>query len=222
MNWRGRPLTSHEVTVDSIAATTTRTGLKVEAELDTGTYDTGVKVTDAEIDPLAMNRHRFHGNWNCTHRPADSLPAPRRQTEPDPALIPTARPAAPPDGVDAPSLRDPEPTGMTAAQLDTLIHELIPVLAQQREQPCHERQDGECQRRQGAGAKDKLSDADRVLATVLCLRRIGTHDLLARLCGVTASTRTRAVQEVRPPWPSTITPSTPDSLRALNPNAHRT
>jgi transposase len=198
MNWRGRPLTSHEVIVDSIAATTTRTGLKVEAELDTGTYDTGVKVTDAEIDALAMSRHRFHGDWNYTLRPAGSLPAPRQETEPDAAITATARPAAPPDGVDAQSLRDPELTGMTAAQLDALVHKLIPALAQQREQIRHERRGGERRRRRGAGAKDKLSDADRILATVLCLRKIGTHDLLARLFGVTGSTLTRAVQEARP------------------------
>ena len=41
MNWRGRPLTSHDVVINSIAATTTRTGLRVRAELDTGAYDTG-------------------------------------------------------------------------------------------------------------------------------------------------------------------------------------
>jgi hypothetical protein len=46
MNWRGRPLTSHEVVVDTIAATTTRTGLRVYAELDPGHYPTGVKITD--------------------------------------------------------------------------------------------------------------------------------------------------------------------------------
>ncbi|MGY1503588.1 ISAzo13 family transposase [Streptomyces sp. QTS52] len=198
MNWRGRPLTSHEVIVDSIAATTTRTGLKVEAELDAGTYDTGVKVTDAEIDALAMSRHRFHGDWNYTLRPAGSLPAPRHETEPDAAIAPTARPAAPPDGVDAESLRDPELTGMTAAQLDSLVHALLPALAQRREQTRHEHRGGERRRRRGAGAKDKLSDADRILATVLCLRKIGTHDLLARLFGVTGSTLTRAVQEARP------------------------
>ncbi|WP_344417120.1 ISAzo13 family transposase, partial [Streptomyces glomeratus] len=69
MNWRGRPLTSHDVIVNSIAATTTRTGLKVHAELDPGTYDTGIKVTDDEIDALPMSRHRFHGDWNYTLHP---------------------------------------------------------------------------------------------------------------------------------------------------------
>lgn len=66
MNWRGRPLTSHDVIVNSIAATTTRTGLKVHAELDPGTYDTGIKVTDSDIDALPIHRHPFHGDWNYT------------------------------------------------------------------------------------------------------------------------------------------------------------
>lgn len=63
MNWRGRPPSSHDVIVETIAATTTRTGLTVEAHLDTDSYDTGVKVSDAQIDALALSRHRFHGDW---------------------------------------------------------------------------------------------------------------------------------------------------------------
>lgn len=62
-------------------ATTTRTGLRVEAELDTRTYNTGMKVTDAEINALAMARHRFHGDWNYTLHPADPYPAPSHETE---------------------------------------------------------------------------------------------------------------------------------------------
>ncbi len=74
MNWRSRPLTSHDVIVNSIAATTTRTGLTVHAELDPGTYDTGIKVTDSDIDALPMHRHRFHGDWNYTLHPPPSTP----------------------------------------------------------------------------------------------------------------------------------------------------
>jgi hypothetical protein len=58
VNWRGRPLTSHDVIMNSIAATTTRTGLTVHAELDPGTYDTGIKVTDSDVDAPPMHRHR--------------------------------------------------------------------------------------------------------------------------------------------------------------------
>ena len=66
MNWRGRPLVSHEVIVDLIGATTTRTGLKVRAELDRGAYPTGVKVSDAELDAVPLTRHDWHGEWNYT------------------------------------------------------------------------------------------------------------------------------------------------------------
>ena len=54
MNWRGRPLASHQVIVQTIAATTTRTGLRVRAELDTGAYHTGIKVSDRQMDALPL------------------------------------------------------------------------------------------------------------------------------------------------------------------------
>jgi hypothetical protein len=65
MNWRGRPLVSHEV-VALIAATTTRTGLTVHAELHEGTYPTAVKVSDAQMAALPLVKHEFHGEWNYT------------------------------------------------------------------------------------------------------------------------------------------------------------
>jgi hypothetical protein len=74
MNWRGRPLTSHEVIIETIAATTTRTGLTVQAELDTGDYPKGIKIPDWEMQNLekqkVLQRHRFHGEWNYCLIPA--------------------------------------------------------------------------------------------------------------------------------------------------------
>jgi hypothetical protein len=70
LNWRGRPLTSHEVVVELIAATSTRTGLKVRAELDTGDYPKGTKITKKEVAALPLTSHAFHGEWNYTLRPA--------------------------------------------------------------------------------------------------------------------------------------------------------
>jgi hypothetical protein len=73
MNWRGRPLTNHEVIVETIAATTTRTGLTVDAELDTGSYPKGIKISDKEMKTLekqSIRRHEFHGEWNYTLTPA--------------------------------------------------------------------------------------------------------------------------------------------------------
>jgi len=73
MNWRGRPLTSHEVIVNTIAATTTSTGLTVRAELDDADYPTGVKIPNNEMKALETNgiltRHDFHGEWNYTLTP---------------------------------------------------------------------------------------------------------------------------------------------------------
>ena len=63
-NWRGRPLTSYETVINLIANTTTRTGLKLGASLDTKTYPTGKKVTDDEMAKLQIERADFHGEWN--------------------------------------------------------------------------------------------------------------------------------------------------------------
>ncbi len=69
MNWRGRPLTSHDVVVELIGATTTRTGLSVRADRDPGTYPSGVKVSDAELASVPLTPHGFHGEWNYTISP---------------------------------------------------------------------------------------------------------------------------------------------------------
>jgi hypothetical protein len=63
-NWRGCPLVSHKVIIELIANTTTKTGLKIRAELDTGNYPTGITVTDAELAALNLKRADFHGEWN--------------------------------------------------------------------------------------------------------------------------------------------------------------
>ena len=64
MNWRGKPLTSHEVIVNLIGATTTTTGLRIAAELDTNTYEKGTKVTDVELAMVNLDKAEFHGEWN--------------------------------------------------------------------------------------------------------------------------------------------------------------
>ena len=73
MNWRGRPLTSHDVIVNTIAATTTRTGLTVHAELDTSTYPSGIKILDKQMKTLhdtdVLRRHDWHPEWNYTLKP---------------------------------------------------------------------------------------------------------------------------------------------------------
>jgi transposase len=73
-NWRGRPLVSHEVVVQLIGATTTRTGLRVRSELDTNRYPLGRSVSDAELDAIYLRRDGFHGEWNYSLLPRLTLP----------------------------------------------------------------------------------------------------------------------------------------------------
>jgi hypothetical protein len=72
MNWRGRPLVTYRTIVELIGSTTTTTGLRIEAEHDTKGYRTGVKIKDAELAAVPLQRHEFHGDWNYTIPPAVS------------------------------------------------------------------------------------------------------------------------------------------------------
>jgi hypothetical protein len=67
--WRGRPLTDRLAVVELIAATTSKTGLRVESALDTRTYEKGIKVTKAEMKALDITGDAFHPEWNYTIRP---------------------------------------------------------------------------------------------------------------------------------------------------------
>ena len=72
-NWRGKPLLSQQAIVNLIASTTTKTGLKVRAALDTNVYETGIKVSDQQMAKLNLRPADFHGEWNYSI-------APRRKT----------------------------------------------------------------------------------------------------------------------------------------------
>ncbi|MBT2406329.1 ISAzo13 family transposase [Streptomyces sp. ISL-87] len=188
MNWRGRPLSSHDVIVETIAATTTRTGLTVEARLDTDNYDTGVKVSDAQVDALAMSRHRFHGDWNYTLHAVHGQAATLADDSPPVQNLSVCRA----------DLAHPTLTGMPHAQLAAMTSQLAAIQAIQREQRRHDRRGAARLRAPGAGAKPKLADADRVLATVLYQRKLCTQAVLAKLFDVDGTTISNAVQETRP------------------------
>jgi hypothetical protein len=68
-NWRGKPLVSHYVIIQLIAATTTETGLTVTCDIDRNSYPKGIEVTDAEMTALNIQRNAFHGDWNYTISP---------------------------------------------------------------------------------------------------------------------------------------------------------
>ena len=64
MNWRGKPLVSHDVVVNLIGNTTTREGLTVQAEIDSNQYPKGKKVSEQEVNAIEIRRAGFHGEWN--------------------------------------------------------------------------------------------------------------------------------------------------------------
>jgi hypothetical protein len=186
MNWRGRPLASHEVIVQTIAATTTRTGLRVHAELDTGTYDTGIRIGDRQIDALPLTRHDWHGDWNYTLRPeayehVNTAPDPFDQPSPDLAW-----------------LRHPALTALPAPEWDALISTLMTLHDQQREASLDKRR-GHRPRltAPGPGRRPVLTLADRLLATILHQRLALPQIAVAALFSVRPETINRHIREIR-------------------------
>jgi hypothetical protein len=70
-NWRGKPLYSRAIVVNLIGHTTTETGLRIQAELDTNDYRTGIKVSDQELAAVRLEKASFHGEWNYTIAPRE-------------------------------------------------------------------------------------------------------------------------------------------------------
>jgi Rhodopirellula transposase DDE domain len=71
LNWKGKPLVNFETVVNLIGGTRTRTGLKVKAVLDTNQYETGIEISDEDIDQLHLKRHKVHPGWNYTLLPRE-------------------------------------------------------------------------------------------------------------------------------------------------------
>ncbi len=69
LNWRGAPLINYETIINLIGGTKTRTGLKVKAVLDMNEYETGIKVSDEQLEEIQIRRHRVHPAWNYTISP---------------------------------------------------------------------------------------------------------------------------------------------------------
>ena len=187
MNWRGRPLTSHEVIVQTIAATTTRTGLRVRAELDDSTYDTGVKISDRQMDALPLTRHDWHGDWNYTLRPEaydQDAGTPEPSDQPSPDLAWLCHPAL---------------TGLPAAERDALTTALMSLHDQQREASLDKRRGNRPRLKAGPGTgrRPVLTLADRLLATVLHYRLALPQVAIAALFGVQPETVNKRIRDIR-------------------------
>jgi hypothetical protein len=69
LNWKGKPLVSYETVVNLIGGTKTKTGLTVQAILDTNYYETGMEVTPSEMEQIKLGRHKRFSDWNYTISP---------------------------------------------------------------------------------------------------------------------------------------------------------
>jgi hypothetical protein len=157
LGWRGRPLTSYDVIINTISAVTTSTGLTVTAVLDDSPCPTGTQISDKQmkdIEDRRLIRHEFHGEWNYA-----LLPVPRPAPEPEPAPVPARR-----AGQD--TLNHPALTGLDPADLTALAAALEIPFRARREQRRYLRQGRARQRAEGAsgGSNRKLDLTDHVLA----------------------------------------------------------
>ncbi len=204
--WRARPLTSYEVVVNTIAATTTAAGLTVTAVLDAGRYPVGAQVSDAQMQHLedrVITRHGFHGDWNYT-----ILAAPRPAPDPAPAPAPAPPPPRPaPDlaALDQPALTGLPPGGAAA---------LAAVLAEARLRAARGGRDRQRPPTAGNDSRQKITFTGHILAAILSRRFALPARAIAALFGCDRSTighelpRTRqllaATATAIPPGPVTL------------------
>ena len=172
--------------MQTIAATTTHTGLRVRAELDTSTYDIGVRIGDAQMDALPLTRHGWHGDWNYTLRPeaydqVNTAADPFDQPSPDLAW-----------------LCHPALTGLPAQQWDALIAALMSLHDQQRETRLDKRR-GHRPRlaAPGTGRRPVLTLADQLLAATLHQRLALPQVAIAVLFSVRPETINRRIRDIR-------------------------
>ena len=184
--WRGRPLTSHDVILSTIAAVTTRTGLSVTAVLDQNPYPKGTVISDEQVKDIEdrhLTRHAFHGEWNYAF-----APVPR----PAPAPEPAARPA--PAGLCDPAvLNHPALTGLDPAALAALAAALDAPFRGRREQRRYART-GRPRTRTGraGGWNRKLDLAGHLIATRLRAHLNLPVTVTGALLGVDATTVSHA------------------------------
>ena len=154
--WRGRPLASYEIILETISAITASGGLSVTAVLDENPHPKGQKVSDGEIRDIeerALTRHGFHGEWNYTLLAA---PRPAPEPEPEPEL-----PGWPRTALNHPALTGLDPEDVTA--LTAALE--IPAGAL-REHDLHARRKGP-RRGGGRGRPSQFARSDHVLAALI-------------------------------------------------------
>jgi hypothetical protein len=212
MNWRGRPLTSHEVIVATIAATTNRAGLTVRAQLDTGLYPAGVRISDQQMAALPITRHDFHGDWNYALHPQPAAASPGQPSAASAAPAP-ARPAR----CDQDTLSRPALTGLSRPALAALITALTLPWNASQEAARYTRRGGPRRNSPGAGPRPRLDLTDHILATLLRQHLSLPCHVIAALLGASPAAISQATRTTRPliARHAAITPPAPGHPRTL-------
>jgi DDE family transposase len=184
-NWRGRPLTSHQVVLNTIAATTTSAGLRVEAALDPDSYPTGVSVSRDQLQALPITAHPQHGAWNYSIAPKGGQAVPLRSDQRATARAQTMQ-----------LLAGPRLTGMSSDELAALCARLAPAQEARAEQRRFVLRGG---RRVATTGRSRalLSSSDEVLITVIYLRQVCPQKVLCDLLGINPVTIGQAIKATR-------------------------
>ncbi|MCT9084817.1 ISAzo13 family transposase [Streptomyces fulvoviolaceus] len=186
MNWRGRPLTSHEVVIKTIESTRTRSGLRVEAELDTRAYPIGVTVSKEYLESLPIQPHDTHSAWNYTIQPHGRCTAQTASRSPRVIQSEVLE-----------MLSHPVLTGMTREDLVRLIELLAPAQEAKAEQRTYDRRGGKRRRAKGSGGMTVITPAARIVASLVYLREVCPMPVLGDLLGVSRSALQHATRETR-------------------------
>ncbi len=196
-NWRARPLTSYDIVINTIAATTTQAGLTVTAALDTSDYPAGVKIPDdtmADLEARFLTRHGFCGTWNYTLSPAPRPAPPRQPPAPRPAPAPAAR-------YDHAALNHPALTGMTPAAVTALTARMDIAMTARHQHDLRARRGGRDPSRtpRPPGSPDpriRLTQPAKLLATLIHLHHKAPA-AAAPLFSVSATSVTTAIRTTR-------------------------
>jgi hypothetical protein len=213
--WRGRPLTSYDVIIDTIGNLTTSTGLACSAVLDTSSYPTGLEVSARqmrELEERQLTRHEFHGDWNysllAVPRPAPPAPGPP--------------PAAPCRLLSREALNQPALAGASPEAVTALAAALASRLDARLEHDLRVRY-GPRARARNAGSARRLTTADYLL-TALLKRHLGVPShVTASLLGIDGSTArhmtrtiTAVLADARTSLPPPAGPPPGQRIRTLN------
>ena len=184
MNWRGRPLTSHESSCSHRRHHHPHRAHASTPNSTPGPTRPASQISDEQMAALPLHRHDWHGDWNYTLHSR--------------AARPGAVPAPPPGRGDRPGWAHPALTGMTATDWDRLTAALAVPYQAQREADRHVARGGPATRRRAGGHPQAMTLAEKTLVTIMRQRLAVPRPVLADLFGVAPNTIGTAERQIKP------------------------